>query len=103
VSYLTLAKRLEAKLETQGANPEAAPSVHEGDILAVLIDSPIVGPVWFAFDDERELGDDIPVFFASELPALAKMTGADLRRRYEEKLALCGGWIRDRTDEPTKH
>ena len=103
MSYLALAKRIEATLKTQRANPEAARPVDDGDILAVLIDSPIVGPVWFAFDDDFKSGDAVPVFFASELPHLAKMTGTELRRRYEQRLALDGGWIRDRIGEPTKH
>jgi hypothetical protein len=75
----------------------------EGRIIAVLIDSPVVGPVWFAFDDGFKSGDDIPVFFASELPVLRKMSEAELRRRYEEKRGLGGGWIRDRRGEPWKH
>ena len=74
----------------------------KGRITAVLIDSPIVGPLWFAFADEFKPGDGIPVFFASELPFLRKMSQQELRRRYEEKLALGGGWIRDRI-ESTKH
>ena len=41
-------------------------------------------------------GDEYPVFFASELLFLRKMTPDELRRRYAEKRALCGGWIRDR-------
>ncbi len=75
----------------------------EGEIIAVLIDSPIVGPVWFALFDDFKSGDDIPVFFMSEVPYLDKMEPAELRRRYEQKIALGGGWIRGRTDEPVRH
>jgi hypothetical protein len=67
--------------------------VTEGRILAVLIDSPIVGPVWFAQSDDFKSGDRIPVFFMSEVPHLNKMEPAELRRRYVEKLALGGGRI----------
>jgi len=77
--------------------------IPEGPIIAVLIDSPVVGPVWFALDDAFKSGDDTPVFFASELPHLQKMNGEELRKRYEQKLALGGGWIRDKTAEPAKH
>jgi hypothetical protein len=77
--------------------------IAEGPITAVLIDSPIVGPVWFAFADDFKSGDDIPVFFASELPFLRAMNADELRRRYADKKSLRGGWIRDRIDEPTKH
>jgi len=79
------------------------PDIDEGPITVVLIDSPVIGPVWFALDDDFKSGDDIPVFFVSELPYLQKMTGTELRRRYEEKLALGGGWIRDRIKGPTRH
>jgi hypothetical protein len=75
----------------------------EGCIVAVLIDSPIVGPVWFALDDGWKSGDDVPVFYASEIPHLQKMSPEQLRKRYEQKLALRGGWIRDKIEEPTMH
>jgi hypothetical protein len=75
----------------------------EGSIIAVLIDSPIVGPVWFAFADDWESGEDIPVFYASEIAHLQKMSPEELRKRYEQKLALGGGWIRERIEERTKH
>ena len=95
-------KYLDQNEQTQAA-PVGVDTLIEGEITAVLIDSPIVGPVWFASDDGFKSGDDIPVFFASELPFLRKMGETELRRRYEQKLALGGGWIRSRTDEPTKH
>jgi len=75
----------------------------EGCIIAVLIDSPIVGPVWFALDDGWKSGDGIPVFFASEIPHLQKMSGEELRKRYEQKLALGGGWIRDKSEGAVRH
>ena len=46
---------------------------------------------------------DQSVFFASEVPYLEKMSAAELRRRYEDKLKLGGGWIRGRSGEQTKH
>lgn len=67
----------------------------DNDVTAVLIGSDF-GPLWFAFNDRFQSGDDIPVFFASELPFLREMTSAELHRRYEEKRALGGGWIRAR-------
>ena len=90
-------KYLDQSSQTSVADPT------EGRIIAVLIDSPIVGPVWFALDDGWKSGDDIPVFYASEIPHLQKMSGEELRKRYEQKLALGGGWISDRIAEPTKH
>ena len=98
MSYLDIAKRAQAKLG-QGQKDSSTPpvsDVSEGPIIAVLIDSPVVGPVWFVLDDAFRSGDDTPVFFASELPHLQKMNGEELRKRYEQKLALGGGWIRDK-------
>jgi len=109
MSYLDLAKRAkqEYQRKQQGyASPaEPAPGVDltEGTIIAVLIDSPMVGPIWFAFNDNFHSGDNTPVFFASEIPFLQKMTKAELRRRYDEKRVFAGGWIRNRIDKPTKH
>jgi RNA polymerase-binding transcription factor DksA len=101
-------KYLEKMTDTQPADRMANPaevqpdkarqSLEDGEIIAVLIDSAIVGPVWFAFDDGLKSGDDVPVFFASELPHLRNMSEVELRRRYEEKRALGGGWIRDRIE-----
>src|SRR4029450_5135334 len=59
---------------------ETAKPLDEGRIVAVLIDSPIVGPVWFALDDGWKSGDDTPVFYASELPHLQTMTPEELRK-----------------------
>jgi len=94
------ANRVVTSSVTTGNQP-ADPT--EGPMIAVLIDSPIVGPVWFALDDGWKSGDDIPVFYASEIPHLQQMGAAELRKWYEQKLALGSGWIRDRVEEPTKH
>jgi hypothetical protein len=75
----------------------------EGCIIAVLIDSPIVGPVWFALDDGFQPGDDIPVLYAREIPHLQKMDPEELRKRYKQKLALGGGCIRGKIEEQTRH
>jgi hypothetical protein len=77
-----------------GGNGTEEPA-KKGQLLGVLIDSPIVGPVWFALDDGWSSGDQIPVFYTSELPHLQKMSPEELRRRYEQKVALAGGWIRE--------
>ncbi len=71
--------------------------IDDGKISAVLIDCDF-RPFWFAFADDFKPGDDIPTFFASELPHLRPMTPDELRRRYAEKRALGGGWIRDRIE-----
>ncbi len=99
MSYLALAKRIEATLKTKDANT----GMMDGPIVAILIDSPVVGLVWFAFNNDFHSADDIPIFFASELPFLRKMSEVELRRRYDEKRVFGGGWIRSKIDEPTKH
>jgi len=97
MSYLAIVRKTKEELQQK----QAALDITEGPIIAVLIDSPIVGPLWFALDDGFKPGDAIPVFFASELPFLREMSAAALRRRYEEK--CIGGWIRERNGAPTKH
>lgn len=104
MDYLEIARKAKANFQKgRQRQTETAKPIDEGPIIAVLIDSPIVGPVWFALDDSFKSGDDIPVFFASEILHLQKMSGEELRKRYEQKLALGGGWIRDKIEEPTRH
>jgi hypothetical protein len=106
MSYLDKLKRLERTEPGPVPNASESHGVDDigGDVQAVLIDSTVIGaPVWFAFDDGFKSGDDIPVFFASELPFLRAMSEAELRRRYDDKRALGGGWIRERNEEPTRH
>jgi hypothetical protein len=105
MDYLEIARKAKANFQKdrQAGGTETAKPIDEGRIIAVLIDSPIVGPVWFALDDGWKSGDEIPVFFASELSHLQKMSPEELRKRYEQKLALGGGWITDKIKEPTMH
>ena len=92
MSYLALAKKIQAELKSAPEPPavDAPVDPTEGAIIAVLLDSAIVGPVWFARSDDFKSGDDIPIFFMSEIPHLEKMGPAELRRRYEDKLAVGG-------------
>src|SRR4030095_12422378 len=98
MDYLEIARKAKADFQKdrQAQPAETAKPIDDGPIIAVLIDSPIVGPVWFALDDGFQPGDDIPVFYAREIPHLQKMDPEELRKRYEQKLALGGGWIRER-------
>jgi hypothetical protein len=107
MSYLELAKKIQAELSLSPANPEPSvwgdPNivdtlVENGEIVAVLICSKVLqSHVWFAFDDSWRpaRGDAAPIFFASELPHFRQMTADELRRRYDEKRCI-GGWIRGR-------
>ena len=112
MSYLDTIRKVRKELAEQEPAPVATTKpphltaqeiidIDNGKISAVLIDSDF-GPLWFAFNDDFQPGDNIPVFFASELPFLRKMTPEELRRRYKLKRPL-GGWIRDRIDATTKH
>jgi hypothetical protein len=105
MDYLEIARKAKADFQKdrQAQPAETAKPIDDGPIIAVLIDSPIVGPVWFALDDGWKSDDDIPVFYASELTHLQKMNPEELRKRYEQKLALRGGWIRDRSEDPVRH
>jgi hypothetical protein len=107
MDYLEIAKRAKAEFrKDRGIKAESTPAATESgtDILidntvvAVLFDWPMAGPFWLALRDDFQSGDDMPVFFASELPHLRQMTPDELRRRYAEKQALGGGWIRDRIE-----
>jgi len=70
----------------------------DNSVIAVLFDWPMAGPFWLAVRDDFKSGDEYPVFFASELPFLLQMTPEELRRRYAEKKALDGDWIRNRIE-----
>jgi hypothetical protein len=58
-------------------------------VVAVLIDSTILGaPVWFAFDESFDPGDDTPVFYSNELAFLKNKPAETLRKIYETKRAF---------------
>lgn len=108
MSYLNTVRKTKEWLkqnprQTDDRGTTTAQDAPAGRIIAVLIDSPIVGLLWFAFDDAFKSGDDVPIFFVSELPFLRTMSDDELRLRYSEKRALRGGWIRDRIEGSTKH
>ena len=101
-----MAGRESAGLKTHGQGTRKAVhltardfiDIDNGKISALLIDSDF-GPLWFAFDDGFKSDDNIPIFFASELPFVRRMSETELRRRYNDKRALGGGWVRQRTAE----
>ena len=77
MSYLDTIRKVKKELAEQEPAPVAANrpahltadeiiDIDNGKISAVLMDSDF-GPLWFAFSDDFKSGDDIPVFFASEL------------------------------------
>lgn len=66
----------------------------EGQILAVLIDSTVLGaPIWFALRDDwkPDEGDTTPVFYASELPMLRNKTPEQLRSIFRVKTTFGPG------------
>ena len=80
-----------------GYVPSPIDFVLDGTVVAVLIDSTVLGaPIWFAFTDgwtQRE-ADDIPIFYASELPALRQKTPEQLRSIFNVKHVFHGGPVR---------
>ena len=105
-----LARRLDGKPLTPGdreqarrialvdQTPVSDPTVIiDGNILAVLIDSTLLRvPIWFALRDgwRPDEGDDTPIFYASELPALQAKTPEELRSIFKIKSSFGGGLVR---------
>jgi hypothetical protein len=80
-----------------GAEQSPAADPTEGEIIAVLIDSTVLGaPIWFALRDawRPDEGDSTPVFYASELPFLRTKTPEQLRGIFEVKMTHGGGMVR---------
>ena len=96
---LTAQDKEEAKriVRTEQA-PVTDPTVLiDGSVVAVLIDSSVLGaPIWFAFrnDWKPEQVDAIPIFYASELPALRQKTAEQLRSIFNVKGAFGSGRFR---------
>jgi len=104
VGYLNTVRKIKEELRGRTeleSDFRTSTDFTEGPIIAVLIDSPIVGPVWFSEADAFQSGDNIPVFFMRELPYLQKMKPTELRKRYEEKRIFGGTRIVGRRG--TKH
>ena len=76
------------------ARAEIAPAdATEGRIIAVLIDSTVLGAeIWFTLDEgfQADPGDKRAVFYASELPALRTKSPDTLRAIHAEKIAIGG-------------
>jgi hypothetical protein len=96
VSYLSLAKKIQAETGIKaGAVPATDPT--EGEVIAVLIDSTVLGAeIWFALRDNfrRARDDNRAVFFADELEFLSTKTPETFREIHKVKLAVGGGRVR---------
>ncbi len=100
---LTTTDREAAKREASKrtiCNDNQRPAVEQiidDNTVAVLIDSSILGaPIWFALRDSWQLDEPnrIPIFYASELPALRQKTVEQLRAIYITKLAFGAGRLK---------
>ena len=83
-------------LESEPAPVAGGDTVIDGDVVAVLIDSMVLGaPIWFALRDgwRPDEADGIPVFYASELPALRMKTREQLRALFQIKSVYGGGRV----------
>ena len=93
MSYLALAKKIQAKIDPTGQSVD--PTM--GDIVAVLIWSDILNAeVWFTLrnDFQPDSGDTRVIFFADEIPFLKTKTAEILREIHAAKLAFGGGRVR---------
>ena len=102
MSYLDLAKKAKEEYwrkQQSGANPEplAVDVIIDDTVVAVLIDSSVLGaPIWFSLKDDwrPEDADGVPIFYASELPALRVKSPEQLRSIFNVKRAFGGGMVR---------
>ncbi len=103
MSYLELAKKARdeyRKSKQQGSadtEPPAVDRLVDESVLAVVIDSEVLGaPIWFALRDgwRPDEADGIPIFYASELPALRSKTSEQLRSIFNSKRTFGGGMVR---------
>lgn len=98
MDYLAIAKQAKADFQKgRQGRVEPAADVTEGPIIAVLMDSELLGaPIWFALVDSwrPDDGDPTPVFYASELPFLRTKSPATLREVFKVKTAFGGGRVR---------
>jgi hypothetical protein len=81
--------------DRQAAPRETDPM--EGEVVAVLIDSTVLGaPIWFALREDwrPDPGDTTPVFYASELPFLRTKSPEQLRAIFNVKTAFAAGIVR---------
>ena len=87
-------------LEQSDRNPAPEPStsdLSEGDVVAVLIDSEVLGGlIWVVLRDDwrPDPGDLTPVFYASEIPFLRTKSPDTLREIFKVKTAFGGGMVR---------
>src|SRR5690242_19565307 len=79
------------------ATPQVRSDPSEGQLIAVLIDSTVLGAeIWLALSDnfQPDRDDNRAVFFADELEFLATKTLETLREIHKVKLAMGGGRVR---------
>ena len=98
MSYLELAKKIQAEIKVPTAT-DVPTDPTEGDIIAVLIFSHVLeAEIWFALRDDfqREPGDNRAVFHASELPFLRTKTPEQLHATHTVKMTMpqAGGRMR---------
>jgi hypothetical protein len=117
MSYLDLAKKIQAGLKSITAHREAESVgdgtsrpdgvvgdeasvvdqiIDNGELVAVLICSKILeAHIWFALNDDWKPDpcDKTPVFYASELPFLRTKTVETLREIFKVKIKFGGGLV----------
>lgn len=94
--YLSAAEKFD-NLEANPNEPPAVELVVDRTVVAVLIDSIVLGAsIWFAFKENwrPDPDDATPVFYASELPFLRTKTPEQLHDIFAVKKAFLGGKVR---------
>jgi len=79
------------------APPQVRSDPAEGQLIAVLIDSTVLGAeIWLALRDnfQRDRDDNRAVFYADELEFLSTKAPETLREIHKVKLAMGGGRVR---------
>lgn len=92
----TEADRAEAQRLAQKIELPAVDQAIDDQTIAVLIDSTVLGsPIWFSLRDgwAPDEAGNIPIFYASELPALRQKTPEQLRSIFNVKRSF-GGMVR---------
>jgi hypothetical protein len=80
---------------SMSSEQDVKPDVSEGQIIAVLIASEVLGcDIWFALDGSFKADDGLAVFFPDELEFLATKDAETLREIHKYKLAFPGSRVR---------
>jgi len=106
MSYLELAKRIQAELDPAAVAAQTAPADRaEGEIIAVLIDSSVLeAEIWLALRDDfkPDASDTRAIYFVGELPFLRTKSPQTLKEIHTVKLTWPNCRVIQEGSETTK-